>query len=177
VSLRLELSAVIFLTCGHYNTAGFSSVAKLLSAAKSNKKNGEEWLSGEDTYTLHKPLRKRFPRNPYHVTNIDDVREVDLAGLSSLSRYNDKYKYLLNVIAIFSRYAWSVPLKDKTGKSIVAVLTTLFHNRKPITIQSDKGTEFVNATVQQYLKRQGVYFLSTHNPYVKGAVISDLIVI
>jgi hypothetical protein len=28
------------------HTAGFSSVAKLVSAAKSNKRNVEEWLSG-----------------------------------------------------------------------------------------------------------------------------------
>jgi len=89
---------------------------------------------------VYKPVRKRFPRNPYSVTNIDDVWEIDLADLSSLSRFIDKYKYLLNVIDIFSRYAWSVLLKDKTGKSIGAALTTLFENRKPITIQSDKGT-------------------------------------
>jgi len=88
-----------------------------------------------------------------------------------LSRYNDKHKYLLNVIDIFSRFAWSVPLNDKNGKSIVAALTTLFQNRKPITIQSDKGTEFVNATVQPYLKREGVDFHTTHNPDRKGAVI------
>jgi len=130
------------------HTAGFSSAAKLVRAAKSNKRNIEEWLSGQDTYTLHKSVRKRFSRNPYAVTYIDDVWEIDLADLSSLSRYNDKYKYLLNVIDIFSRYTWSVPLKDKTGKSIVAALTNLFENRKPITIQSDKGTEYVNATVQ-----------------------------
>ena len=84
------------------HTAAFSSVAKLVSAAKSNKKNVEEWLSGQDTYTLHKPVRKRFPRNPYTVTNIDDVWENDLADLGSLSKYNDKYKYLLNVIDIFA---------------------------------------------------------------------------
>ena len=128
------------------HTAGFSSAAKLVRAAKSYKKNVDEWLSGQDT--VYKPVRKRFPRNPYSVTNIDDVWEIDLADLGSLSRYNDKYKYLLNVIDIFSRYTWSVPLKDKTGKSIVAALTNLFENRKPITIQSDKGTEYVNATVQ-----------------------------
>jgi transposase InsO family protein len=116
-------------------------------------------------------VRKRFPRNPYTVTNIDDVWEMDLADLSPLSTYNDKYKYLLNVIDIFSRYAWTVPSKDKTGKSIAAALTTLFQNGKPITIQSDKCTEFVNATVQQYLKRQGVDFHTTHNPDIKGAVI------
>ena len=94
-----------------------------------------------------------------------------LPDLSSLAKYNDKYKYLLNVIDIFSRYAWSVPLKDKTGTSITSALKSLFQNRKQITIQSGKGTEFVNATVQQYLKRQGVSFNTTHNPDIKGVVI------
>ena len=89
-----------------------------------------DWLSGQNTYTLDKPVRKRFPRNPYTVTNIDDVWEMDLADLSSLSKYNEKYRYLLNVIDIFSRYAWSVPLKDKTGTSIKAALNYLFRDRK-----------------------------------------------
>ena len=113
---------------------------------------------------------KKFPRNPYTVTNIDDVWEMDLAYLSSLSKY-DKYKYLLNVIHIFSRYVWSVPVKDKTGTSITTALKSLFQNRKPITIQSDKGTELVNSSVQQYLKRQGVSFHTTHNPDIQGAII------
>jgi len=67
-----------------------------------------------------------------------------------------------------------VLLKDKTGTSITSNLIALFHNRKPITIQSDKGTEFVNAAVQQYLKRQGVNFYTTHNPDIKGAVIEHI---
>jgi len=153
------------------HAAGFGSVAKLVKASKNNKRAVEEWLSGQDTYTLHKPVRKRFHRNPYTVTNIDGVWEMDLADLSSLSKYNDKYKYLLNIIDVFPRYAWSVPLKDKTANSIKAALKSLFQNRKPISIQSDKGTEFVNATVQQYLKRQGVGFHTTHNPDIKGAIV------
>jgi transposase InsO family protein len=64
-----------------------------------------------------------------------------------------------------------VPLKDKTVTSITTALKSLFQNRKPITIQSDKGTEFVNSTAQQYLKRQGVSFHTTHNPDIKGAII------
>jgi hypothetical protein len=47
----------------------------------------------------------------------------------------------------------------------------MFQSRKPITIQSDKGTEFVNAIVQQYFKRQGVSFHTAHNPDIKGAII------
>ena len=98
---------------------------------------------------LTKPVHKRFSRNPYTVTNIDDVWEIDLADLRSLSKYNKKYKCLLNVIYIFSLYAWSVPLRDKKGISITSALKFLFRYRKPITIQSGKGTEFVNATLQQ----------------------------
>ena len=88
--------------------AGFGLVAKLANASKTNKGIVNEWLSGQNTYTLHKPVRKRFPRNLYTVTNFDDVWEMDLADLSSLSKYNEEYRYLLNVIDIFSRYAWSV---------------------------------------------------------------------
>ena len=101
--------------------AGFGSVARLVKASKYRKKNVEEWLSIQNTYTLHSPVIKKFPRNPLTVTNIDDFWEMDLSDLRSLSKYNDKDKYLLIVIDIFSRYAWSVPLKDKIGNSITSV--------------------------------------------------------
>jgi hypothetical protein len=57
---------------------GLGSVAKLVKARKSKKRDVEEWLTGQDTYTLPKPARKSVPRNPYTVTNIDDVWELDL---------------------------------------------------------------------------------------------------
>ena len=113
-------------------------LAKLVKTSETNERVVQEWLSGQNTYTLHKPVRKRFPRNQYTVTNIDDVLEMDLADIRSLSKCNEKYKYLLNVIDIFSRYAWSVPLKDKTGTSFTAALKYLFRDRKPITINQIK---------------------------------------
>jgi len=61
----------------------------------------------------------------------------------------------------FSRNAWSITLKDKTCTSITTELKFLFRDRKPITIQSDKVTEFVNANVQQCFKRQAVNFRTT----------------
>jgi len=95
---------------------------------------------------------------------------MDLADVRYLSRCKNKYKFLLNVIDVFPPHAWSVLSKDKTEKSIATALTNLFQNRNPITIQSDKGTEFLNATVQQHLKRQGVDFHTTHNPGIIAAV-------
>ena len=127
-------------------------------------------MSGRNTYTLHKPVRKKFPRNPYRVSNIY-IRVINLADLSSLSKYNDNYNDLLNFIDIFSSYVWSVLLKDKTGNWITSSLKSSFQNGKPITIQLDKGTEFVNWTMQRYLKRQFVNFCTSHIPDIKGAVI------
>ena len=80
--------------------AGFGSVAKLVKASKIRKRDVGEWLSGQNTYNLHKPVRKKFPRNPYTVTNIDDAWEMGLVDISSLSKY--KNNYLLNVIDIFA---------------------------------------------------------------------------
>jgi len=57
----------------------FRSLPKLVSASKNKKCGMENWLSSQNTYTLHKPPRKEFPRNPYTVTNIDDVWEMDFA--------------------------------------------------------------------------------------------------
>jgi hypothetical protein len=31
------------------------------------------WLLKQDAYTLHRGVRKRFPRNTYTVNNINDV--------------------------------------------------------------------------------------------------------
>jgi hypothetical protein len=53
----------------HYDPklqAGIGAVVKLSKASNNKKKGVEEWLAGEDPYTLHKPVCKRFPREPVY---------------------------------------------------------------------------------------------------------------
>jgi len=71
----------------------------------------------QDAYTLHKPLRRRFPRNPYTVNNLD-VWVADLVDVQEFSKFNDNYKYLLTVIYVFSKFLHIVPLKSKMGTSV-----------------------------------------------------------
>jgi hypothetical protein len=88
----------------YYNTkhaASFGSVAMLVKASNSKKNDVEDWLASHNAYTLHKPVRKRFLRNPYTVTHIDDVWEMYVTDLNCLSKYNDKFKYFLCVIDVF----------------------------------------------------------------------------
>ena len=60
--------------------------------------------------------------------------------MQSLSKYNKGIKYLLCAIDIFSKYAWVVPLNDKTGVSIVnAFQKIISERRKPNKIWVDQG--------------------------------------
>ena len=97
----------------------FSSVEKLRAAVK-DKKSVRVWQGKQDAYTLHRQVRKRFPRNPYSVTNVMDVWECDLVDVRSLGRFNDSHKYILTVIDLFSKFLHMVPLKVKTGAAVAS---------------------------------------------------------
>ena len=64
--------------------AWYSTLGKLRRAAKQTgvKKHTaskrKAWLEKQDSYTLHRPVRKHFPRNPCTVNNVMDVWECDL---------------------------------------------------------------------------------------------------
>ena len=95
--------------------SAFSSLKKLQHAAKQSKlgKKPSEiksWLEMQDAYTLHKPLRRRFPRNSYTVNNLLDVWEADLVDVQAFSKFSDNYTYLLTVIDVFSKFLHIVHL-------------------------------------------------------------------
>jgi hypothetical protein len=71
----------------------FSSYKKLLLASKRQRNVKQrktpaeikDFLERQDAYTLHRPVRKRIPRNPYNVNNILDVWECDLLDFHSVN--------------------------------------------------------------------------------------------
>ena len=113
--------------------AGYGSVRDLYLAARNkglsvNINKVKTWLQSQDTYTLHKPARKRFQRNRVIVFAMDSQWEADLVDLQSLRRHNKGYRYLFNCINVLSKYAWVVPLKDKKGSTLVKAFSS-FINR------------------------------------------------
>ena len=78
------------------------------------------WLQSKDTYILHKPVHYNFPRKRVIVTGIhEQIWQADLVDISPLARFNKGYKFLLTCIGVFSKFAWIVALKNKTGESLV----------------------------------------------------------
>ena len=79
---------------------------------------------------------------------------------SSLSKYINNYKFLLTVIDTFTKYAWDIPLKNKSGLSITNGFKIVlgehpqggFKDRKPEKFWVDRGSEFYNNTIKSLLK-------------------------
>ena len=72
--------------------------------------------------------------------------------MKAFSKYNEGFTFLLLVIDIFSKYGWIIPLKNKEGKTVAAALKTIFEERKPDKLWTDKGKEFYNKDVKDLVE-------------------------
>ena len=161
-----KLLSSIFFDPSH--PASFSGPQKLYDAAVKQDStvtlNGvKSWLSGEETYTFHKPSRKKFKRNKVIVGTIDQQWDVDLMDMTKIAKYNDGYHFILLAVDIFSRYVWTVPLRDKSGNEVVRGFTKIFKERVPEVVRSDKGTEFLGHKVQNLFKSHLIRHFVTQN--------------
>ena len=63
----------------------------------------------------------------------------------------------------FSRFAWTRPLRDKTGESVRKAFEDIFKEASCKKLFTDKGTEFHNRVLRDLLKSKGIELYSTHN--------------
>ena len=82
-----------------------------------------------------------------------------------LDKFNIRFRFLLFVIDIFSKYAWVIPWKDIKGISIVNSFQIILKisNLKPNKIWVDKGIEFYNSSFKKWLKDNYIEMYSTNN--------------
>lgn len=120
----------------------------------------KEFLKQQKNYTLFRQTSgNQFKRDPYRVYFIDECWEVDLMSLpTSYARYNSGYTYILTCIDLFSRYAFVRCLQTKQPREVIRNLVDIFQksNRKPRVLQTDAGGEFVNTSVDAFLKHQQI---------------------
>lgn len=91
------------------------------------------------------------------VQGIDYQWEADLADVQNLSEYKEVIKFLLVIVDVFSRFLCVQPLKDCKAKSAIeAFKDVLSGPRQPKAIRTDKGSEFYNRYLQQYLREQNI---------------------
>ena len=68
--------------------------------------------------------------------------------MQSLSLYNDGVKYLLTCIDTFSKYASVRPLKNKSGLCVKEAFESLWREKVPFYLKTDKDTGCKNTLFQ-----------------------------
>ena len=158
------------------HAASFSGLDKLYRMAKNQfpsvtRKEIQKWAENNLSYSLHKPSRRTFKRNKVYAPEIDSLWEAHLAFVQDVAKENDGVNYLLVVIDVLSKYVWVRPMKNKIAHSLLEVFDSILsEGRKPEKLRMDKGTDFVNESFQQYLKKKGIQF-STANNELKASVV------
>ena len=161
-----------------HHVGSYSGAKGLIKGLKKKNKRVstsevKTWLSGQDTYTLHKTPQRRFVRRKTIVSGPDQQWQADLIDLSSLKKHNKGVNFVLTVIDVFSKVAYAVPLLNKTSKRVIEGFKAVFRKAKktPRTLQTDKGSEFTNSKVRSFLKEKGVKYFVSENDDIKCAIV------
>jgi len=149
----------------------FTSVSNLGRYSGQDKSSVQSFLSSQDAYTLHRPTRIHFERRRTYSKGINDLFQADLADLSNISKHNDGFRYILTCIDVFSKYAWCIPLKTKGGKEVTAALERILADRHPSLLQTDKGSEWLNSSVQKLLRDNNIKFYTSENENIKASIV------
>lgn len=125
---------------------------------------------------LYRSVRTRFPRRSYILYGIGDLWQADLIDFQKLKRYNSGFCYILLVIDCFSKKAWAVSLKTKSGSDVTEAMQSVLRTAaiSPKNLQVDNGKEFYNISFKSLMKSHNTTMYSTYT-HLKAAIVERLI--
>ena len=121
-----------------------------------------------------KPPKKIYDTNKTDVYHVDEIWSLDILDLKDYGPENNRgYRYVLVIIDKFSKFGWTVPLKNKNAQTIKDSFENILINskRKPNLIESDRGKEIYNNIFQDFLNKNNIKLYSRNSSY--GAVFAE----
>ena len=123
------------------------------------------------------PPRRNYPTNKIIYSHIDEIWSIDLADFSDYKTSNNKgFRYIFIIIDNFSKYLWAIPLKNKYSQTITNEFSNIItiSKRKPLKIESDRGSEFYNSIFQNFLKSKSIHHYSRYTD--EGPSIAERVI-
>ena len=123
------------------------------------------------------PPRKNYPTNKIVYNHIDEIWSIDLADMVNYKTSNNKgFRYIFIIIDNYSKYLWAIPLKNKYSQTITNEFSIILSTskRRPLKIESDRGTEFYNSIFQNFLKSKNIHHYSRFTD--KGPSIAERVI-
>ena len=121
-----------------------------------------------------KPPRKSYPTNKTDVYHIDEILSLGILDLKDYGPKNNRgSRYVLVIIDNFSKFGFTIPLKNKNAQIIKDSFERIIINskRKPNLIESDRGKEIYNIIFQDFLNENDIKLYSRNSSY--GAVFAE----
>ena len=121
-----------------------------------------------------KPPKKYYATNKTDVYYIDDIWSLDILDLKDYGPENNRgYRYVLVIIDNFSKFGWTLPLKNKNAQTIKDSFENFLINskRKPNLIETDRGKEFYNNIFKDFLNKNNIKLYSRNTSL--GAVFAE----
>ena len=142
------------------------------SAIKSKKTLGlgNNFTMQDLSEELNKPAINKVERKKVIVDYIDEIHSCDLVDMVKYSKVNRGYKYIFTNIDIFSKYAWSFPIKSKKISYIKLCFEKIFKERKPSYIWSDQESAFFSKEMLKFFEDNNVKIYHTYSN-LKGVII------
>ena len=113
--------------------------------------------------------KKNYPTNKILYNHIDEIWSIDLADMIDYkTSINKGFRYLFIVIDNFSKYLRAIPLKNKQSQTITDEFSNILSKskRRPLKLESDRGSEWYNAIFQNFLKEKKI-FIIIHDSLIK----------
>ena len=124
---------------------------------------GNNFIMNDLSEELNKPVINKFERKKVIVMHIDEIHSCDLVDMTKYFRINKGYKYIFTNIDIFSKYAWTFPIKSKTIKEIKPCFQKTFKERKPKFIWSDQESSFFSREMFKFFEDINVKIYYTYS--------------
>ena len=124
-----------------------------------------------------KPPMRNYLTNKIIYNHIDEIWSIDLADMIDYKISNNKgFRYIFIIVDNFSKYLWTIPLKNKYSQTITNEFSNIIttSKRKPLKIESDRGTEFYNSIFQNFLKSKSIHHYSRYTD--KGPSIAERVI-
>ena len=154
-----------------YNQRQYGTfLVKNIISSKKKLGLGNDFNMKDLSEELNKPVINKFTRKKIIVNYIDEIHSCDLVDMQKYSRMNKGYKYIFTNIDVFSKYAWSFPIKSKKVSDIKPCFQKIFKERKPKFIWSDKESAFFSKEMLKFFEDHNIKIYYT-NSNLKAVVI------
>ena len=121
-----------------------------------------------------RPPNKNYETNKTMIKSIDDTWSSDLLDMNDYGIKNNKgYRYILVVVDNFSKFGWTIPLKNKYAQSITDAFSQIIKisRRKPNLLETDDGKEYVKKIFNEFLNNNKIKRYSRYTD--KRAVFAE----